>query len=419
MTVDTPQPTSDRAAVNGGSAPDIVLLEEIHPAADVMLEREGLRVGRLSGALNLDDAAPSLEGVKVLGIRSKSQVTAAVLDRCPDLLGVGCFCIGTNQVDLTEACRRGVAVFNAPFSNTRSVAELTIAEIIGLHRRLFDKSMGLHRGEWDKSAQNAHEVRGRTIGIVGYGHIGSQVSVLAEALGMHVIYYDISAKLPLGNARPVDTLDALLETADVVTLHVPATPLTEGLIGAAELERMRPDAFLINNARGSVVDLEALSAAIAGGRLRGAALDVYPEEPKAAHCEFTCALAGQPNVILTPHIGGSTEEAQEAIARDVAQKLARYLHNGTTTSAVNVPEVQLPLLRPDQHRILHIHHNVPGVLSKMHGILADLGVNINAEHLQSNAEVSYVILDVDPHHGEAVEDGLAAIEETIRMRRLY
>jgi D-3-phosphoglycerate dehydrogenase len=397
---------------------DILLTERIHPAAEEALETHGLSVRRHPHAIAAD-ADVDLAGVRMLGIRSKSQVDAALLDRAPDLIGIGCFCIGTNQVDLPEAGRRGVAVFNSPFSNTRSVAEMTIAEVIALHRRLLDKSMGLHEGRWDKSATHAHEVRGRTLGIVGYGHIGSQVSVLAEALGMQVLYYDIVPKLPLGNARAVDTLPELLERADVVTLHVPATRDTAGLIGAAELARMRRGAFLINNARGSIVDLDALAEAVRSGKIDGAATDVYPVEPSGQEAPFTCPLAGLENVILTPHVGGSTEEAQENIAREVAGKLVRYLHNGTTTSSVNVPEVELPQLRPDEQRILHIHHNVPGVLSKMHGLLADLGVNINAEFLQSNAEVSYVILDVDPHHGEAVRAGLEEIPETIRVRGLY
>ena len=312
-----------------------------------------------------------------------------------------------------------MAVFNAPFSNTRSVAEMTIAEIIALQRRLFDRSMAMHAGRWDKSAARAHEVRGRTLGIIGYGHIGSQVSILAEALGMHVVYYDVVPKLPLGNARALGSLDAVLDVADVLTIHVPATPDTEGLIGRATIERMRPGAHLINNARGSIVDLSALAEALRTEKLGGAALDVYPAEPSASLDGFECVLAGLPNVILTPHIGGSTEEAQESIARDVAAKLVRYLENGTTTTAVNVPEVELPLLRPGHHRILHIHRNVPGVLSKMHAILAERRVNINAEYLQSNVDVSYVILDVDPHDAEVVQRGLDAIDETIRVRALY
>ncbi len=400
-------------------AADILLTEGIHAAADEVLAPSGLRVRRHDGALPPGGDPDLLAGVRMLGIRSKSRVTADVLAGAADLHAVGCFCIGTNQVDLEEACRRGVAVFNAPFSNTRSVAEMTIAEIIALHRRLFEKSMAMHRGEWDKSAAHAHEVRGRVLGIVGYGHIGSQVSVLAEALGMHVIYHDTAPKLPLGNAHPLPSLGDVLAQADVVTVHVPETPLTKGLIGAAEIALMKPGAFLINNARGCVTDPLAIAAALREGRLGGYATDVYPSEPGDGKARFESPLVGLPNAILTPHIGGSTEEAQANIAREVAEKLTRYMLNGTTTSAVNVPAVELPQLRPQEHRILHFHRNVPGVLSKMHAVLADLGVNINAEYLQSNAEVSYVILDVDPHHGDKVRERLSAIPETIRVRTLY
>jgi D-3-phosphoglycerate dehydrogenase len=397
----------------------VLLVEKIHPAAVATLREHGAEVRSLDGALEAKAGADALRGVHVLGIRSKSRVSDAILAAAPDLLAVGCFCIGTNQVDLGSAGRRGVAVFNSPFSNTRSVAEMTIAEIVALHRRLFDKSMNLHAGRWDKSADRAHEVRGRTLGIVGYGHIGSQVSVLAESFGMRVIYYDVALKLPLGNARAVDSLDALLAEADVVTVHVPATPATAGLFGRSAFTRMRPGALFINNARGSVVDMGALADALRSGHLGGAATDVYPEEPQQPEAPFACPLAGLGNVILTPHIGGSTEEAQHAIAREVAGKLVRFLREGTTTSAVNVPEVDLPHLRAEQHRILHFHRNVPGVLSKLHGMLADLNVNINAEYLQSNAEVSYVILDVDPHHGETVRERLHTIPETIRVRTLW
>jgi D-3-phosphoglycerate dehydrogenase len=397
---------------------DILLLEAVHPVAEELLTARGLTVARRDDALQTRDVAALLDGVRVVGIRSKSQLTAEVLDLAPDLLAVGCFCIGTNQVATEAAGRRGVAVFNAPFSNTRSVAELTIAEIIALHRRLLERSMDMHQGRWNKSALHAHEVRGRTIGIVGYGHIGSQVSVLAEAIGMRVLYHDVAAKLPLGNARPTASLEALLGEVDVVTLHVPATPATRGMIGAAELQRMKPGAFLINNARGSVVDLDAMAEAVRSGHLRGGAFDVYPSEPAESRSTFASPLVGVPNVILTPHVGGSTEEAQQNIAGEVAEKLIRYLENGTTAGAVNVPQVDMPLLRPDQTRILHFHHNVPGVLSKMHQALAELGININAEYLQSNNEVSYVILDVDAGHEGNLLDRLRAVPETIRVRML-
>jgi D-3-phosphoglycerate dehydrogenase len=403
----------------GTPAPSILLLESIHPVVDEQLTSRGVMVRRHEGSLAGADLGAALADVDMLGIRSKTHVDAEVIRAAPHLIAIGCFCIGTNQVDLPEAGRHGVAVFNSPFSNTRSVAEMTIAEIIALHRRLFDKSTSMHGGRWDKSAAHAHEVRGRTLGIVGYGHIGSQVSVLAESLRMRVVYYDVVPKLPMGNARALDSLEAVLEASDIVTLHVPATPATAGMISAEQLERMPRGSCLINNARGSIVDLDALAIALREDRLIGAALDVYPTEPDRARGTFECPLSGLPNVILTPHIGGSTEEAQENIAVEVSSKLLRYLGEGSTTSAVNVPEVDLPVRRPDQHRILHFHHNVPGVLSKMHAIMAELDVNINAEYLQSNAEVSYVILDVDPRHGEVVKQRLHGIPETIRVRTLW
>lgn len=393
-----------------------ILLENVHPDADEALISAGMTVERRKDALAGDDLRRALERAHLLGIRSKTRLDAELLAAAPHLLAVGCFCIGTEQVDLTAARRHGVAVFNAPFSNTRSVAELTLAEIIALSRGLCDRSMALHGGRWIKSAKDAHEVRGRTLGIVGYGHIGSQVSVLAEALGIRVLYYDVVPVLALGNATAVRTLEELLERSDAVTLHVPGTPLTQGLIGERELARMKRGALLINNSRGSVVDLAALAAAIRAGQIAGAAIDVFPTEPEAGDACFACELAGLPNVILTPHIGGSTEEAQASIARDVGTKLARFLRNGSTTTSVNVPEVDLPHVRPNQHRILHFHHNVPGVLSRLHTMLAQLGVNINAEYLQSDGDLSYVILDVDPISQEAVKEGLGMVPETIRAR---
>ena len=373
----------------------------------------------------------------ILGIRSQSQVRAEVLKQCPRLLAIGCFCIGTNQVDVKAACLAGVPVFNSPFSNTRSVAELTIAEIVALHRRLADKSAELHAGKWDKSAAGAHEVRGRTLGIVGYGRIGSQVSVLAEAMGMRVIYFDVLSCLPLGNARPVKTLDELLAKSDVVTLHVPATKKTERMIGGAQVEKMRAGSYLINNARGRVVDIPALAAGLKSGRVAGAALDVFPQEPSSNSEPFASEVRGLPNVILTPHIGGSTEEAQEAIAEDVATKLARFVNNGSTTGAVNVPQVDLPEQdevgfdagldnggpgarpRHRHHRILHFHRNVPGVMSKVNSVMAELGVNIAGQYLKTNEDVGYVVLDVAPTNAALIGERLKAIPETIRVRVLW
>ncbi len=395
-----------------------LLLEGIHADADAVLQAVGVEVVHETGALAESDLDAALDGVHILGVRSKSRLSPALLDRHPDLLAIGCFCIGTDQLDLRDAANRGLAVFNAPFSNTRSVAELTIAEIVALHRRLGDRSRELHEGIWRKSASGAHEVRGRTLGIVGYGHIGSQISVLAEAFGMRVIYHDIVPKLALGNAQPAGSLKSLLAESDVVTLHVPDEPSTRGMIGAAEIAMMKPGAMMINNARGSVVDLEALAAALKDGRLDGAAVDVYPSEPKRNDDPFATPLAGLPNVVLTPHIGGSTEEAQAAIARDAASKLARYLTEGSTRSSVSVPEVDLPTPAPDRHRILHFHRNVPGVLGRMHTLLAEIDANITAEYLQSDPEVSYVILDVESIAVEQIGDRMRSIPETIRMRTL-
>lgn len=426
----------------------VLLLERIHPRAEELFAAEGFQVERHAGAMRGDELAAAAREAHLLGIRSASELRAPALARCPRLLSVGCFCIGTNQVDLGAANLAGVPVFNSPFSNTRSVAELTIAEIVALHRRLTDKTAQMHAGVWDKAAAGAHEVRGRTLGLVGYGRIGSQVSVLAEAMGMRVIFHDTAAVLPLGNARPVRTLDELLAQADVVSLHVPATRATERLIGPRQLAAMRPGAFLINNARGGVVDVGALAAALRQGRLGGAALDVFPAEPARNGEAFECELRGLPNVILTPHVAGSTEEAQESIAVDVATKLIRFVNNGSTTGSVNCPQVDLPeqsgtgILPADsggagvppasseheqdgraaphrRHRILHFHRNVPGVLSKMHAVIAEVGANIAAEYLQTNADVGYVVLDVDPTNAAPIVERLKAIPETIRVRLLW
>ena len=397
---------------------DILLLESIHPAANEVFAQEGLRTDRVDGSLEGDELVERIATTRMLGIRSKTRMTRDVIERSTHLQAIGCFCIGTNQVDLEAAADHGITVFNSPFSNTRSVAEMTLAEIISLHRRLFDRSMRLHQGQWDKSATAAHEVRGRTLGIVGYGHIGSQISVLAESLGMRVVFHDILPVMPMGNARSCRTLEDLLDIADVVTIHVPETEGTRNLIGAAQLDRMKSSAALINNARGSVVDLDALRSALESGSIAGAAIDVYPEEPRSNSVEFACPLAGLDNVILTPHIGGSTEEAQEQIAAEVAVKISRFDHTGTTTSSVNVPEVELPVRPTDQVRILHFHRNVPGVLSKMHAIIAEHEVNITAEYLRSTGSLSYLIMDCGRLKGTDALQRLESLDETIRMRVL-
>lgn len=419
----------------------VLLLEKVHPDADRLFAGEEFHVQRMDKALEGDElvrAATDNGGVHVLGIRSASQLRSAQIAKLPRLLAVGCFCIGTNQVDTKAANLAGVPVFNSPFCNTRSVAELTIAEIIALYRGLLVKSRQMHEGKWDKSAAGAHEVRGRTLGLVGYGRIGSQVSILAEALGMRVIYFDTAAVLPLGNARPCRTLDELLQQSDVVSLHVPATRATNNLLGARQLAQMKRGAFVINNARGSVVDLKALADALRDGRVAGAALDVFPEEPSSNSEPFVSPVRGLENVILTPHIAGSTLEAQQSIAQDVSEKLIRFINNGSTTGAVNVPQVDLPSQDVNaaefgdagdgaatqasggrRHRILHFHKNVPGVLSKMHQAISELGANIAAEYLQTNPDVGYVVLDVDPTDAEPIAAKLKAIPETIRMRWLW
>ncbi len=396
--------------------PLAVLVEAIHAAADGPLREAGFDVERLDRSPDASQLAALLARATVIGLRSKTRLPATSLSAAQRLAAVGCFCIGTDQVDLACAARTGVPVFNSPFSNTRSVAELTLAEIIALSRRLFDKSAQLHTGLWDKSAKESREVRGRTLGIVGYGHIGSQLSVLAEGLGMRVVYFDIARRLALGNAHALPSLQAVLEASDVVSLHVPDTDRTRNLIGAKELAQMKRGAALINNSRGKVVDLEALAAALRSGHLAGAAADVFPEEPAENGQGFRTPLAGLGNVILTPHIGGSTEEAQEAIAVDVAEKLARFWKHGTTATAVNFPQVDLPQVKDGLLRILHVHRNVPGVLGKMHTLLAQAGINIHAEFLQSDSDTSFVILDVDPFGDATLLDGLGAMPETIRMR---
>ena len=401
--------------VNEKTKPRVALFEAVHPVAATILQEHGFTVDSMNHSPSAQELADLAKTSTLIGVRSKTKLSAQLLRASPELTAIGCFCIGTDQVDASAAAL-GIPIFNAPFSNTRSVAEMTLAEIICLSRALFQKSSQLHVGRWDKSSKNSREVRGRTLGIIGYGHIGSQLSVLAESLGMRVVYFDTARKLALGNAQSLPTLDAVLATADFVSLHVPDISSTRGLIGAAQLKQMKPGAMLVNNSRGKVVDLVALAAALKSGHVGGAAVDVFPEEPAENGAGFTTPLAGLPNVILTPHIGGSTEEAQEAIAVDVAEKLARFWTQGGTAASVNFPQVDLPNMRSGQVRILHVHQNVPGVLSKMHTLLAQAGVNINAEHLQSDQNTSYVILDVDAFQDTNIMNSLRTLPETIRMR---
>ncbi len=356
----------------------------------------------------------------IVGLRSRTQLTAEVLRHAKRLIAAGCFCIGTNQVDLPEAERLGIPVFNAPYSNTRSVAELVIAEAIMLLRGIPQRNAQCHRGGWSKSAAGSYEARGKVLGVIGYGHIGTQVGVLAESLGMQVIFHDVETKLALGNAHAAAGLDDLLQRADVVTLHVPETPSTKLMFGAREIAAMRQGALLINASRGSVVDIEALAAALQSGHLAGAAVDVFPVEPKGNDDPFVSPLVGLDNVILTPHIGGSTLEAQDNIGIEVASKLVRYSDNGSTLSAVNFPEVSLPE-HPRSRRLLHIHKNVPGVLSRINELFSAGNINIDAQFLQTDAEVGYVVIDVaaDEAQSNALKDKLAAIPGTLRSRVLY
>jgi D-3-phosphoglycerate dehydrogenase len=400
----------------------IVLLENIHPSAGEMLRREGYsNIVSHPKSLSGDALAEALKGAYLVGIRSATHLTADVLSRAPRLIGIGCFCIGTNQVDFDCARSQGIPVFNAPFSNTRSVAELVLAEIVFLLRGIPERNAAAHRGQWLKTAEGAREVRGKKLGIVGYGHIGTQIGLLAESLGMQAAYYDIETKLSLGNARAVASLDELLADSDAITLHVPETPETENMIGEAQFARMKPGAKLINASRGKVVDIEALTLALGSRHIGGAALDVFPCEPKGAGDPFVSPLREFDNVILTPHVGGSTEEAQANIGTEVAGKLIKYSDNGSSLTAVNFPQVSLPE-HPGKHRLLHIHRNQPGVLSEINAVFSRHAVNIAGQYLQTDAAIGYVVIDVDPR-GPSATKGLKAeldrVPGTIRSRVLY
>jgi D-3-phosphoglycerate dehydrogenase / 2-oxoglutarate reductase len=395
-----------------------LLLENIHPEGVRLLTERGIDVETVKGALDEAELIHALRGVQLLGIRSKTNVTGNVLEASPDLHAIGAFCIGTNQVDLTAAATRGVPVFNAPFSNTRSVVELVIAEIIALARHLTDKNTRMHAGVWDKSAKGAHEVRGRTLGVVGYGNIGSQLSVVAESLGMRVYFYDVADKLALGNARRCETLDELLEVAETVSLHVDGRPGNAGLFGAAQFAKMRRRSLFLNLCRGFVVDHEALREHLLSGHIAGAALDVFADEPKSAGDPFSSSLQDLPNVILTPHIGGSTEEAQTDIGRFVAGKLRDYADSGLTTMSVNLPQVQADSRVTGRTRLLHVHQNVPGVLATVNGLLANAHVNIEGQVLSTRGELGYVITDVGGALTTEVIDKLEGMPETVRLRVL-
>lgn len=396
----------------------VLLLENVHPYAVEIFKSEGYQVEVHPAGMDEDELSEKIKEISILGIRSKTNVTKKVLQKANRLLAIGAFCIGTNQINLDETLKKGIVVFNAPFSNTRSVVELAIAEMILLMRKIPDKSSAMHAGKWNKSAKNSHEVRGKKLGIVGYGNIGTQLSVVAEAMGMDVYFYDIVERLALGNATKCRTLEKLLEVSDVVTLHVDGRPANKNLIGEKEFREMKDGAIFLNLSRGHVVDLEAARKYIENGKLGGLAADVYPEEPKSNDDEFNSALRNLPNTILTPHIGGSTEEAQEDIGTFVPNKIIEYINTGSTTNSVNFPNLQLPKL-VDAHRLIHIHANKSGVLANMNRVLANNNANIVGQYLKTNEAIGYTILDIDKQYDKEINKELKEIEHTIRFRVLY
>lgn len=397
----------------------IVLLENISEAAADQFRGSGYQnVKRLSKALSEEELIEEIKDVHLLGIRSKTHITPKALKAAKKLQAIGCFCIGTNQVDLKAATEEGVAVFNAPYSNTRSVAELIISLSVLLIRRIPDKNKAAHEGVWMKDAKGSFELRGKTMGIIGYGNIGSQVSVLAEAMGMHVIYYDVVTKLPLGNAEQKKTLKELLAQSDIVSLHVPGLPSTKNIMNKTTLRQMKKGAILLNYSRGDVVDLAALKACLESGALSGAAVDVFPEEPEKNGGSFSSPLQNLPNVILTPHIGGSTEEAQHSIGLDVSEKLLHYLENGSSYGSHTVPALNVPV-QDHTHRILHIHKNVPGVLSEINAVLSKKEINILGQYLMTNQQIGYAVLDVNSQMSKQAFDLLKEVKHTIKTRLLY
>jgi D-3-phosphoglycerate dehydrogenase len=397
---------------------NILLLENVHPIGIELMKAEGYNVEVISSALSEDELAEKIKKVSVLGIRSKTQVTKKVLENANRLMAIGAFCIGTNQIDLETCQEKGIAVFNAPFSNTRSVVELAIAEIIFLMRKMLDKAISMHKGNWDKSASGSFEIRGKKLGIIGYGNIGSQLSVLAENMGLDVYYYDVIERLALGNATKIDALDELLETCDVISLHVDGRKENELLINEEKIALMKKGSYLINLSRGHVVDVAALRDALTSGHLAGACIDVFPSEPKNNSEPFESELIGLPNTILSPHIGGSTLEAQKNIAHFVPGKIIEYINTGNTYNSVNFPNIQLPFLK-NAHRLIHIHLNEPGIMARINKILADYDINIVGQYLKTNEKIGYVITDIDKAYSSKVIDDLKAIEGTIRFRVLY
>ncbi len=395
-----------------------ILFENVHPVADAALLAAGLTIERYGAALDPSDLHTALAEARIAGIRSRTKMTAAAFEAATELLALGCFCIGTNQVDLDTAATRGIPVFNGPFGNTRSVAELTLASIVMLMRGVPHRSEAAKRGEWRKNATHSHEVRSKKLGIIGYGNIGSQLSVLASALGMHVYFYDIEPKLAHGNARSVASLDELLELADVVTIHVPSTPQTKGMMGAAQFAKMKPGSHFINQARGDLVDVDALSAALGSGHLHGAAVDVFPKEPASKDEAFESPLQRFENIILTPHVGGSTIEAQASIGEDVSSKLARYLTQGSTKGAVNVPEIEPGPIAPGRTRLVGFHGNAPGYLSRLNDAVSASGANIAAQHLETRGSIGYVAADLEGDLPDSFLDHVQALDGSIRARLL-
>ncbi|TVR77958.1 MAG: phosphoglycerate dehydrogenase [Chitinophagaceae bacterium] len=397
----------------------ILFLENISQTAKITFAEAGFSdIEEIPGALSESELKEKIRDVHILGIRSKTKVSKAVLRNAKKLLAIGCFCIGTNQVDLDAAAEEGIAVFNSPYSNTRSVAELVIGESILLMRKIPEKNAAAHRGIWKKEATASHELRGKTMGIIGYGHIGSQVSILAENLGLKVLFYDTEKKLALGNAQQISSLDSLLESSDIITLHIPLSKQTSNFINRKNIEKIKEGAVILNLSRGNVIDLKALKSAIENKRIKGAAIDVYPIEPEKNGDRFDCILAGMENVILTPHIGGSTLEAQENIGREVATKIIDFIDKGISTGSFSIPEISLPPQK-NTSRILHIHKNVPGMLSEINSVVAKAGSNISAQYLNTKNEIGYVVLDIDKGSGKKVLKALNDIKNTIKTRILY
>lgn len=394
-----------------------LLLENIHKLAVDELKSAKIDVQALDRALSEDELIEKLKDVELLGIRSKTNVTKKVIDHAPKLLAVGCFCIGTNQVATEYANEKGVVVYNAPFSNTRSVAELMISEVVMLSRQLGDRNNEMHRGVWNKTSNGCFEIRGKTLGIVGYGNIGTQVSMMAEALGMKVMFYDVVSKLSLGNAKPSFSMNALLQESDFVVLHVPATPQTHLMIGEREIAKMKKGAYLINASRGTVVDIDALAAALKAKHLAGAAIDVYPKEPEKNGPGFETPLVGLPNVVLTPHIGGATEEAQANIGREVADRLIAFMDKGSTSGSVNFPIVDLPF-NPKNHRVINVHRNVPGVLKEINRIVSEFGANIEAQGLATDPNIGYLVMDLNRSVALDVKNAIEALPTSIKTRIL-